>query len=175
MNIKKPMAAFLMCCVLLTTARHAANGRSTGNTATDTTSLFELRILNSDYSLGLFVLTVLTNNKLTISISSGRVEERDSILFTEALQPSAALRELGEINLDGLKKSYSNDCMEDGLQMTISLKKDRKRKSVHVGNYYQEEIGKVILLVNSVIPGKYRIWYDKDKLTADYKRCKGIK
>jgi hypothetical protein len=175
MKIKKTIVAFLVLPVILLGANNNANGQATGNAANDSIKAFEVKIVTSNDALAYFVLTVITGKKLTITISSGRVEEKDSILFTKNLEPSVALRQLSEINLNGLKKNYSNECLEDGLQMTVAMKRDGKKKSVHVSNYYQEDIGKIISLVNSIVPGKYRTWYDKEKLTADYKKCKGIK
>ena len=91
----------------------------------------------------------------------------------KSLQPSDTLQQISEINISQLKDYYANPCIEDGSQVTVVIKKGNEKKSVHVSNYYQEDIGKIIYLVNSLVPSKYKIWYDKDRLIADYKRCKG--
>lgn len=161
--------------VLLLYTAFNALAQPAGTTGPGGLAPFEVKLLNSDYALTYFVQTTITQNKVTITVSSGRMDERDSIVFKKTLEPSAALQQLGNTTLEGLKKNYANDCMEDGLQLTITVKRKNKRKSVHVANYYQENIAAVIDLVNTLVPDRYRTWYDKDKLVADYKRCKGMR
>jgi len=121
------------------------------------------------------VLTVLTEKQLKIIFKSDIVGEKDTLLFFQSLKPSDTLQQIREIHLSKLKEYYSNQCIEDGSQLTVTLKKDGKIKAVHLSNYYHDDIGKIIYLVNSLVPAKYKVWYDKEKLIADYKRCNGIK
>jgi len=74
-----------------------------------------------------------------------------------------------------LKEDYANLCIDDGSQITVTLKKDGKKKSVRLSNYYHDDIGKIIYLVNSLVPEKYKVWYDKQRLIDDYARCNGSK
>lgn len=134
---------------------------------------FEAIIVNSDYSMAYSIQTILTHKQLKIIFKSGLVGEKDSVLFSNSLQPSDTLQQISEINLSTLKGYYSNNCIEDGSQVTVTLKKGNDIKSVHLSNYYQEDIGKIIYLVNSLVPDKYKVWYDKEKLIADYKKCNG--
>jgi hypothetical protein len=41
-------------------------------------------------------------------------------------------------------------------------------------NYYQDDIGKIINFINARLPVDYRIEYDKNKLTPDYKKCEDL-
>jgi hypothetical protein len=136
---------------------------------------FNASILNSFYAEAYSVQIVLTEKSLKIIFKSDLVGEKDTTVYSKTLQPSDTLEQIGEINLNQLKNYYDNPCIEDGSQVTVVIKKDNKTKAVHVSNYYQEDIGKIIYLVNSLVPSKYRIWYDKERLIADYNRCKGNK
>jgi len=134
---------------------------------------FTVSILNSFYAEAYSVQTILTNEDLKIVFKGDLVGEKDTSVFVKSLQPSDTLQQISEINISQLKDYYANPCIEDGSQVTVVIKKGNEKKSVHVSNYYQEDIGKIIYLVNSLVPSKYKIWYDKDRLIADYKRCKG--
>lgn len=134
---------------------------------------FEATILNSDYSMAYSVLTILTKSELRIVFKGGLVGEKDSVLFYKSIQPSDTLQEISNIHIDSLKEYYSNNCIDDGSQVTVTFKKNGKEKSIHLSNFYQEDVGKIIYLINSLVADKYKVWYDKEKLIADYKRCNG--
>ena len=133
---------------------------------------FTASIFNSFYAEAYSVQTVLTDKELKIIFKSDLVGEKDTTVFLKILKPSDTLRQISEININQLKEYYSNPCIEDGSQVTVLFKKNGKSKSVHVSNYYQEDIGKIIYLVNSLVPEKYKVWYDKNKLLDDNKHCK---
>lgn len=137
----------------------------------DTISPFEVKFVNSDFSMGYSMLFVLNEKELRIISKDDEIGKSDSLLFYKKLNQSDTLQEISNINLGNLKDYYYNECIKDGLQMSIALKKGNIQKTIRISNYYQEDIGKVIYLVNSLIPSQYRIWYDKEKLLEDYKRC----
>src|SRR6185503_7769733 len=85
---------------------------------------FEVTILNSDYSMAYSLLTILTNHDLKIVFKGGLVGEKDSILFSKSLGPSDTLQQISNIKLDSLKGYYSKDCISDGSQLSITLKKN---------------------------------------------------
>ncbi len=117
------------------------------------------------------VLTVLTQKELKILLKGGLLGEKDSVLYSQYLLPSDTLEQISNLNLDSLKDYYSNDCMLDGSQVTVTFKKEGREKSVHLSNFYQEDIGKVLYLVNSLVADKYKVWYDKEKLLSVQKIC----
>ena len=136
---------------------------------------FTASIINSDYAAAYSVVTVLSEKELKIIFRSGLVGARDTTVFVKSLRSTDTLKQISEINLSQLKDYYANPCIDDGSQVTVIIQKDNKKKAVHVSNYYQEDIGKIIYLTNSLVPEKYKVWYNKETLIADYKRCKGIK
>jgi hypothetical protein len=158
---------------LLSCGHNSIIGQSNGKTETPIIKPFEATILNSDYSMGYSVLAILTNKELKIVFKSDLVGEKDSVLFLKSLQPSDTLQQISSINLDSLKEYYSNNCISDGSQVTVTLKKNGKVKSIHLSNFYQDDVGKIIYLFNSLVADKYKVWYEKEKLIADYKRCNG--
>jgi hypothetical protein len=157
----------------LSCTHNVTKGESNNKLGSHSIEPFEATILNSDYSMAYSVLTILTKNELKIVFKGGLVGEKDSVLFSNSLQPSDTLQQISNINLDSLKEYYSNDCISDGSQVTVTFKKNGKEKSIHLSNFYQDDVGKIIYLINSLVADKYKIWYDKEKLIADYKRCNG--
>jgi hypothetical protein len=133
---------------------------------------FKVSIVNSDYSMAYSVLIILTNKKLEIKYRGGLVGDKDSLLFSKDMLASDTLRQISEISLTKLKTFYANACISDGSQIVVRLAKYRQNKSIQLSNYYQEDIGKIIYLINSLVPTKYKVWYNKEKLLADYKKCR---
>jgi len=88
------------------------------------------------------------------------------------LETDETLVKLSNINIDSLKKYYSNPCIRDGSQVIIKITKGRKSKVIQLDNYYQPDIGLAIELINSLVPEKYKIWYDKATLIRDLEKCK---
>ena len=136
---------------------------------------FTASILNGFSAEAYSIQTILTEKNLKIIFKSDLEGARDTIVFEQDLQNSDTLKQISEINIASLEDYYENPCIADGSQITVLIKKDNIKKSVHVSNYYQDDIGKIIYLINSLVPSKYKIWYDKDKLLSDNNRCKGIK
>jgi hypothetical protein len=133
---------------------------------------FEIIVYDSDYSMAYSLQYVLTEYGLRIIFKGGLKDEKDSILFKTNLEQTLTLEKLSNINLDSLHDNYRNPCVEDGLQLTVELRKDGKNKAIHLSNYYQEDIGLAIELINSLTPSKYKIWYDKTELLENQKNCK---
>jgi hypothetical protein len=132
---------------------------------------FEVSFLNFHGAEAYSLHTVLTDKELKVILKSDLDGVKDTLLFSKQIQYSDTIRLISEINLNKLKKSYSNPCISDGSQITVVLKKGRKTKSVHLSNFYHEDIGKMVYLINSLVPEKYKIWYDKEFLLGEYKRC----
>jgi hypothetical protein len=78
--------------------------------------------------------------------------------------------ELSMIRIDSLKDYYANGCIMDGFNITVNL----KNKTVSVSNYYQPQIGFIIETLNSSIPEKYKIPYDKKRLVRAQEKCPNI-
>jgi hypothetical protein len=133
---------------------------------------FLIEIINSDYSNAYSISLVLSNESLKIVFKGGLKGEEDSILLIKKVLPSDTLRKISEINLGALKDYYSNDCIQDGSQLTIKSYKDGKQKVIQLSNYYQTDIGTIIYFVNNLVPVRYKIWYDKEKLLAGQKKCR---
>ena len=135
---------------------------------------FQVSIINAEYLSNYSVNIYLTNKDLKVILKSKLMESNDTTLFYTTLPYSDTLKAIGKTKLDTLKTHYSNPCMDDGSELTIILKKNKHSKTIHLSNFYQEEIGKIIYLVNALLPKKSQVLYNKEKLIADYKRCKGI-
>jgi hypothetical protein len=99
------------------------------------------------------------------------MKNSDSIAFLRNVNYSDTLQKISEIDIRALNDYYSNFCVDDGISITIKYKRDEYLKTVLLENYYQKEIAKIIYYVNSLIPDKYRIWYDKKELISEYEKC----
>jgi hypothetical protein len=60
-----------------------------------------------------------------------------------------------------------NPCLANGSKFYVSITKNGKWKRVYLGNYYQQDVGNFVTLVNKLVPEKYRVWYDKERLEAE--------
>lgn len=105
----------------------------------------------------------LTENRLKIS-PKYNWQKKDSI---EIQIPQEILGELSMVRIDSLKDYYVNECIMDGFSIAINL----KNKTVRVTNYYQPQIGFIIETLNSAMPEKYKIYYDKKSLVKSQEGC----
>lgn len=133
---------------------------------------FEMRITNSNYSNAFSVAYLINQNELKIIFQGGLEGEKDSVIFQKHLQPSRSLQKLSAIKLDSLKRYYANPCVRDGSQIFVQIKKDSMEKQVQLSNFYQQDIGLAIEMINKLVPKKYIIWYDKKNLEQDMLNCK---
>lgn len=133
---------------------------------------FELTVINFDYSLAYGIAYKISNEDLQI-IFKGELEgEKDTTLFQTKLESSPQLKNLGTIAFyNNLNDSYSNPCIADGSQINVRFVKGEIKKSIHLSNYYQEDIGKIIDLINRIVPSKYQIHYDQNKLEEYLRNC----
>ena len=171
----KPYFLTLKLLTLLIFISNYLVGQTNSDTKNNGIIPFQVVIINSDYAMAYSVQIFLTDKQIKIGYKSGLEGGKDTLLFFKAIQPSDTLKQISEIDLSKLKLRYFNDCIEDGSQITVILKRGNVIKSVHLSNYYQNDIGKIIYLVNSLVPEKYKVWYNKEKLIAEYKKCHGIK
>lgn len=156
------IASTLLLCFTL-----SSNGQTTKSLRE-----FEITVSSFNFPMRPFGKAVLKKSELTILKETGLVEDKDSVLFKIDLKPNDTLKMISEINLDSLKYYYSNNYIDDGSRINVVLKKDNDVKHVLLDNYYQEDIGTIIYFINSIVPTKYKIWYDKETLIKDYKNCK---
>jgi hypothetical protein len=174
-KIKKIFYLAILVQIILLLTSNNINGQIDANNKKYDIKKFAATVINSDYSMAYSVAIVITDKQLKIIYKSGLEGGKDTVFFSKSLSPSDTLQEISEINITKLKEYYSNNCIADGSQVGVILKKDNEIKAVHLSNYFQEDIGKIIYLVNSIVPDKYKVWYDKDTLIAEYKKCNGSK
>ena len=129
---------------------------------------FEIAIISGTYDyMAHRLLITLTDKELKIFDQTGMAEMKDSLLFSKLLSTSDTLSQIIKVNLDQLKYGYLNPCVANGSQFYLSITKNGKWKKVYLGNYYQQEVGNLLFLVNMIVPEKYRVWYDKESLDAE--------
>lgn len=129
---------------------------------------FDIAIVKGTYDyMAHRVLISLTDKELKIFDQTGMGETKDSLLFSKLLSPSDTLFQISKVSFDQLKDSYLNPCVANGSQFYVSITKNGKWKRVYLGNYYRQEVGNFISLVNMLVPEKYKVWYDRNVLEAE--------
>jgi hypothetical protein len=135
---------------------------------------FEIRVKNSDYSLGDNWTYVLTDRELKIIYREDVVGSKDTTLLSKTLPANDTLKLISEIDFSQLQGLYSNSCMSDGSRITVKITKDGYTRTAHLANYYRAEVGELIGLLNTLTPDKYKIRYDKEALVSFEKECEEI-
>jgi hypothetical protein len=125
---------------------------------------FEYTVYDSDFSMAITHQYVLTENTIKIINKAELEGEKDSVLFEANIQSAPALIELSRLNIDSLKKQYKNSGVSDGTQIKIIFKKEDHIKITWVSNFYQPDVGRLIEVINGLVPKRYKIWYDKEQL-----------
>ncbi len=135
---------------------------------------FEVSIYDSDYSLAYSKIYHISDNELKVYFSGSLKEDKENTLFVRKMTPT----QIGRIHrlIDGLalgdiSDSYSNDCVEDGSQISIRLRIEDSNKSIHLSNYYLEDVAGIIQFVNTLTPSEHKILYEKDELIASQEEC----
>jgi len=111
----------------------------------------------------------LKDKKLTISrlvMLSNKKYELESIIIENDI-----VEDIKNMKLDTLKDFYYNYCVmvTSGSEFFISIAEGRNTKSIHLHHYYNQQIGKLITIINKLLPDKYKINY----MTSDTKQdCK---
>ena len=178
-RMTQTFAILLFICV---SCGHVINdsvkNKNENDTAGNKPTRFELTVEDADYSMSQTFIYKISENKIQIFsrsdiniVGMGKGENNDTV-YKQDLEGNATLKILSNINLDNLQDAYLNPCIMDGSQITVKLNKNGKSKMVHLGNYYQSDIGLVIELINNLTPKKYKIWYDKGTLLKGQEDCK---
>jgi hypothetical protein len=132
---------------------------------------FELTIVDYNYSLAYAVLYKITNKDLTVSFRGELENEKVKTLFTTTELSKRSIRKLSNINIDSLSVLYSTACIRDGNIKSIRFTKKGKSKLVQLENYYHAELGSAIELINGIVPEKYKINFNKNKLIEKMEKC----
>ena len=128
---------------------------------------FQYSIRNSGMIRSEIFETILTEKHIRVIQADGD----DALQFSTPILYSDTLNRISEMNLSTMDSLYSNVCIADGLQLTAVLKKGDSTKTVHISNFYQPDIGLAIEYINSYVPEKFRITYDKKQLEEEYIKC----
>jgi hypothetical protein len=128
---------------------------------------FQIRVMNNSFVQSESPVILLTETNIRVLKGQGA----DSLQFIIPVGFSDTLSRISEISPLALNKIYSNDCIADGLQLTVVLTKGDTTQTVHINNFYQPDLGIAIEYLNAHVPEKFRILYDRNQLEADYKKC----
>jgi hypothetical protein len=132
---------------------------------------FELSITDSDYSLAYSVLYRLSNEKLTIIFQGELENKKDSVLYSTTELPKDKIRELSDIIIDSLNVLYSNNCIDDGDIKSFKFEKNGISKTVTLQNYYHSDLSPTIEIINGIVPEKYKMNFNKERLIKEMEEC----
>ena len=101
----------------------------------------------------------LYNGKLTIYNNSKGSNTRN-ILWSVRVSDRFA-EQIEHLKLDTLNESYSNRCVmtDSGNDYFIHLSHGQSRKLIRLHHYYHPVVEKLVALINSVVPKKYKLFY----------------
>ena len=160
----------LFMCVLVVTG--CSNKKSaSAESPRSVIETFQLRIRNSGVITSEIHETILSEKNIKVIQGEGK----DSLKFITPVLYSDSLNRISEIDLAKLDSLYSNECIADGLQLTAVIRRGDTLKTIHISNFYQPDIGLAIEYLNSYVPEKFRITYDKKQLEEEYIKCKADK
>ena len=129
---------------------------------------FRLSISNSSFVATEAPVIILTEKNIRVLKGIGA----DSLQFISPIGYSDTLSRISELSPLSLDSTYSNDCIADGLQLSVIYSKGDTIRHVQIRNFYQPDLGNALEFLNVHLPEKFRIVYDRQQLEADYEKCK---
>jgi len=157
---------FIFCCLFLI---------SCGKPSTDTKIIpFELSILDFNSRLPYSVLYTLSNNEMKIIKKGIQKSKRDSVLFSINNLSLNKTNQVANIKIDSLSVFYATRCQKNYDIKSFQFKKNGKSKNIILQNYYQKELCESILIINKLIPTKYKIQYNKEAIILEMNNCENI-
>jgi hypothetical protein len=123
---------------------------------------FSVEIYDSDYSQASSRKYRLASSSLQIVLLSGVVGEGDSIVYERLLSKQEKLEVKEFVTafpLTTLQNTYVTPAMSDGDQKVFVFAVGKIKKQVKVANYYQEDLGALINLMNGLVPNEFKISY----------------
>ena len=132
---------------------------------------FELVISEQFKSPDYFVRYNLTENNLILTIGTEIPSKKDSIVYLTSDFEKHRVKQFSKINLDSLATYYANVCISGGDTKLFRIINDGKSKSIRLDNYYHNDLSPSIEFINELVPEKYKLNYNKDKLIKDIIEC----
>lgn len=163
----KSIVLLLFLCIYLLFSCNTGSDQAAKTTQQNISASFKITIIVHYYPSTILTSISLTNDQLKVMT----VTEKDSLSFSNGLQPSVELDRIANINFTSLKQYYSNPCIDDGLGLEVFFEKGDLKRQVTLDNYYQNEVGQIMEFVNAQVPSEFKTWYDKETLTKDYMIC----
>lgn len=88
------------------------------------------------------------NNYLTLDKQALNKDETDKL--TDFLKT---------FPLEKMETGYINEQVKDGTQIRFKIKIDKKEKDIYTANFYQEDLGDLVLLIVSFLEEDYILYY----------------
>lgn len=109
----------------------------------------------------------LTNDSLIIS-KHFMFSEKDTIVLSKRVNP-ATINQIKQLRLDTLQDFYINNCimLTSGNEYYISMTNDSVIHETSLHHYYHEQVEKLILELNNLIPKKYQLNYLPKSMEQD--------
>lgn len=124
---------------------------------------FSIEILNL-YFGRVESITLLTNDSIKSEIGKTKGKEKKIARKLEDREKEKIGIFVKNFPLKGLKNQYVNENIEDGIQMKFIIRIDDFQKTIYTSNEYQDDLGKLVKKVVSLLPEDY-IGYNKDALS----------
>ncbi|MBC8754157.1 hypothetical protein H2O64_05705 [Kordia sp. YSTF-M3] len=131
---------------------------------------FQLSINKYDKSQDYFIFYSLSEDQLKISIGGEMHTKNDPIVYTTKFQRNS-IKQFLKINIDSLSGYYANYCISGGDSKSFTIRNNGISKTIRLDNYYHKDLSPAIELINELVPEKFKLTHNKDKLLKDILEC----
>lgn len=132
---------------------------------------FELTINEFNESQNYFIRYILTKDKLSLTKGSEMRRKNDTIIYANTNFQKDRIEPFLKIEIDSLTGYYANVCISGGDIKSFTIKNNDKSKTIRLDNYYHKDLSPAIELINEIVPEKYKLNYNKNKLINDIIEC----
>lgn len=122
----------------------------------------KIRLTDSDYALAFSKKYELSEDSIKVIFAGELEQERDTVLFQRRLSSEEAdnlQKFLSTFPLAQLNDAYVNPNILDGDQKTFEIQIGRNARSIRVSNYYEENLSRLVELINGLLNGNHKIIY----------------
>lgn len=104
-----------------------------------------------------------------LTITQKRMLSKEEIILFKKEVDNNVIQKIENIKVDNLKDNYFNKCIltTSGNEYFVSVKSNDYEKNIHLHHYYNEQVEKLIIELNSQVPKKLKIDYLKNDTNQD--------
>lgn len=153
-----------VCILLLVVAACDCNKNDEYESEPNLESRVTIKIFDSDYSTGVTNTYSIENNELVVGTATGVVNDSMHVVFQKTLNESELANLytfMEQFPLEELEELYADENIDDGDQMIFVIEIGSTKKQIQISNRFQEDIGKLVTLMNGYLEDEFKIKYSE--------------